>query len=303
MIVAFHFLFFFLVQRIVADDAPNDEFDRLDPKAPKFFAVDIDGTLYTDEGPGMARNVVAFGKAFSRGYNVFLATGRSPRSARNILGENFFLSTGYSGYPGVYLDGALVYDKDGQIIRDDPLKPQFVEKFAKLTAEDCRKYTPIFVTSDIIFTVCPLLKEEACLYESYSDISGIMEVPVESLKYYNIYKIFCMNGVDALNAINATNEDCHMASTSAGLTQILSPTADKAAGVKALLGYFGTDFSNCGCAGDGLNDVELMKAANFSYAVGNAMPAAKSAAKYRVTHTNHTGGVAKILNEVYGIVV
>lgn len=52
--------------------------------------------------------------------------------------------------------------------------------------------------------------------------------------------------------------------------------------------------------GDGENDVEMLREAAYSVAMGNAMPAAVAAARYTTT-SNDEGGVGEFIEKVWNL--
>ena len=51
------------------------------------------------------------------------------------------------------------------------------------------------------------------------------------------------------------------------------------------------------CVGDYENDISMLKEADLSYAVGNALPRVKESA-VRITVTNNESALAKIISEL-----
>ncbi|GIX65423.1 HAD superfamily hydrolase, putative [Babesia caballi] len=301
MVAAYFLSFFLLALRLVAAGEPVVE-NAAGEGAPKYFAVDVDNTLAAGKESHMKRNTDAFRKAIEAGNRLFLATGRSPTSARYVLTDRFYKESGYNGYPGVYLDGSIVYDEDGNLIRDEHIKPDFVEELGKVVSSKCAKYLPVFVTEDKVFTICNLLPGVGVVYKKFLGVRELHATSLEDLRNYHIYNIIFRNGDEALQKANATAEDYRALPAQLGFTQIMSPRSNKADGIRVLLEHFGSNFSDCGCVGDSLNDVEMMNAVRLSYAVGNATADAKKAAKKSVATVCDKGAFAEVMKEVYGIV-
>lgn len=64
---------------------------------------------------------------------------------------------------------------------------------------------------------------------------------------------------------------------------------NKATGLKYFLNYFDTEPQKLIAFGDGQNDIEMLQLAGFSYAMANAKPELKKAAKYRAPDHNKNG--------------
>lgn len=73
--------------------------------------------------------------------------------------------------------------------------------------------------------------------------------------------------------------------------------ANKGRAIKALQKRFNIGFDETMVFGDYMNDLEMMKEAYFSYAVENAHPEIKEAARF-ITTSNDEDGVVKVLEEL-----
>lgn len=71
---------------------------------------------------------------------------------------------------------------------------------------------------------------------------------------------------------------------------IMAPGASKGVAVRAMQKRFGVKPEECAAFGDYLNDLELLGAVEYSFAMANAHPAVKAVARYE-TASNEEGGV------------
>ena len=60
-------------------------------------------------------------------------------------------------------------------------------------------------------------------------------------------------------------------------------------GAQRILDHDHTTFENCAAIGDSMNDVELIEAAGFGVAMGNAMPNVQARADYVTADVDHDG--------------
>lgn len=74
----------------------------------------------------------------------------------------------------------------------------------------------------------------------------------------------------------------------------------KATGIYDVAAYYGADISHCVAMGDSLNDVDMLKAAGISVAMGNAVQEVKDMCSI-VTADAADGGVAEGLYKITGI--
>ena len=63
----------------------------------------------------------------------------------------------------------------------------------------------------------------------------------------------------------------------------------KVKGAQRILDHYHTTFENCAAIGDSMNDVELIEAAGFGVAMGNAMPNVQARADYVTADVDHDG--------------
>jgi HAD superfamily hydrolase (TIGR01484 family) len=97
---------------------------------------------------------------------------------------------------------------------------------------------------------------------------------------------------------NAVNMNLIRNITGSGCAlDVLPKGVSKWSALESLIGSLGIGKSEVGAIGDDENDIEMLKNAGMSYAMGNARPEVKSAAK-RVTGSHENDGVALALREV-----
>ncbi len=78
---------------------------------------------------------------------------------------------------------------------------------------------------------------------------------------------------------------------------VMSNRVNKGIGLSILMDRFNISSEECMAFGDLLNDVEMLQTAGISFAMGNASPEAKAAARFQ-TDTNDRDGVMKILRNI-----
>ena len=83
------------------------------------------------------------------------------------------------------------------------------------------------------------------------------------------------------------------------ILEINSAFTNKALAMQYIADYYGIPYSRCYCFGDSENDKQILKFVENSYAVKNAEPIAKQAAKNIIKWTNNQDAVAKTLNNIF----
>ena len=81
---------------------------------------------------------------------------------------------------------------------------------------------------------------------------------------------------------------------------VLSPTANKGRAVRRLQEELGVTPDQTMVFGDFLNDLEMMDAATYSFAMANAHPLLKERANW-VAPTNNANGVVRTIRTVLGL--
>ena len=98
-------------------------------------------------------------------------------------------------------------------------------------------------------------------------------------------------------ALKKLHGPVHVALSSNYWVDIMNPGMNKGVAVKKLQALLGIPPEQCAAFGDYLNDLEMLRAVKYSYAMENAHPALFEAAAYRAG-ANTTHGVTKKLREL-----
>ncbi|CDJ34096.1 LOW QUALITY PROTEIN: uncharacterized protein EMH_0059800 [Eimeria mitis] len=101
-------------------DVQKTQFPQRD-RPIRLIVVDVDGTLTTNDGIFSTKNIEGFKRAKELGIEVAFATGKDPKATEDALGYDTLEAIGYFGFPGVFVNGAYVVDRQGDIIADGPL--------------------------------------------------------------------------------------------------------------------------------------------------------------------------------------
>lgn len=81
-----------------------------------------------------------------------------------------------------------------------------------------------------------------------------------------------------------------------GAVDLIKPGLHKAWGLKQLMNYLELDASNLMAFGDDLNDIEMLKLADYAYAMENAKPKVKDAASF-IAPNNNESGVLQVIEK------
>lgn len=256
---------------------------------PKLIASDVDGTLLRSDqrlSPAVKAAVLSAAEA---GVPIILATGK----ARGPWTKKVLPEIGLP-MPGVYLQGCLIYDKDGDLI------------FSRELDDDiCRDLITFAATQGLTLTAyCGerILTEKT---DEHSDRLLFYEEPTpegvgpltEILGKVPVQKMILMAPqprIDEIRPAVAKLMEGRATLTTAlsGMLEILPLGASKGDGVRQLLDILGVAPSDVMAIGDGENDVEMLAMVGLGVAMGNAGPHAREAADV-VVASNDEDGVAE----------
>uniref|UniRef100_A0A3B0N2A8 Haloacid dehalogenase-like family hydrolase, putative n=1 Tax=Theileria annulata TaxID=5874 RepID=A0A3B0N2A8_THEAN len=260
----------------------------------KYLGVDIDGTFYVEDPEKFKNNVEAFKNLKQNNIVPFFCTGRVLSSAMKVVGDNFQGETGYNGYPGVYANGALVYDSDGNIISHSDFSEEFLRKFVQYIIENNLDDITIFKGADKFYIIKDL-REDFKNYPKSKNIDNLKLITPEEIVKQKILAILL--SIDANIDDLPSKFSCEICTNDKSY-HLSSQNITKAYGVKRLLDYLGVSPDQCSFIGDGENDIEVLKYCKLSYAVGNANNEVKMAAKIVLNENYDQGAFEKAVQLV-----
>ncbi|MDK2820453.1 MAG: hypothetical protein PWP31_418 [Clostridia bacterium] len=255
-------------------------------------ALDLDGTLLTDEIVIDKKAKEAIRKVREKGINVTLATGRMFSSA-----QSFAVELGIE-LPMIVYHGAQVrHPITGEV---------FFERGLPLSLAECiirhiRHYGYAYnVYLDDKLYVENIKKENI----EYVERTGVKLYKVDDMLDFlkkGPLKIVALQEGDKLDLLEEdikrdVGDKVYITRSLPFYLETLNREANKARGLKALAEMEGFKAEEIMVFGDSYNDIEMFKYAGISIAMGNAPETVKAYADY-VTGTNNEGGVAKALEK------
>lgn len=279
----------------------------------KLIASDMDGTLLNAKMLISKENADAIRYANSKGIEFMVATGRNRQEAVSAL-EEAGLSCSM-----INLNGALIYDKDGDLRFTMPITP-----------EDTNMILDYFDAHQIYYEVCTnkgIYSESQA--QRIENFASMLANTLEHLTYKmaiamasSNLKLLAINYVDSIReelkqpdiqvlkiicftsegreslgkAVRTIDEAADVAVTSSGPfnIEINHKQAQKGIAVGYVAKKMGIELDEVMTIGDSLNDVSMIRSAGVSFAMGNAALELKEYAKY-TTDTNLENGVAKAI--------
>lgn len=262
-------------------------------------ALDIDGTLLNSELKLTEGNREAVHRAHREGKHVVLSTGRCLAELRQIL----------EALPEIrYLvceNGSCVYD----------VKHERAVHVAPVPAEE-------------ILYILDLMKDEDVVLQAFHDNVAYFNQPngdwTCDFSMGNYREIFDRTAiwderlfdtfarrpfqVEKLNLYfrdAQTQQRIHavlaqrnlkLADSIGHMIEVVSAEADKGIGLEMLCRHIGVPVEETIAVGDSMNDIEVLKTAGLSAAMGNACPEARDAADIVTDDCDHDG-VARVIRE------
>ncbi|XP_043710766.1 endoribonuclease YBEY, chloroplastic-like isoform X2 [Telopea speciosissima] len=267
---------------------------------PKFSYIfcDVDGTLLNNRSQVSPTTAKALKEAVSRGVKVVIATGKTRAAVTHALkmvdlaGKDGIISE-FS--PGVFLQGLLVYGRQGQEIFRGNLDPNLCREAFLYSWE--QKVPLIAFSQDRCLTLFdhPLVD---CLHTVYHEPKAEVMPSVEHLlTAAEIQKLIFLDTAEGV-AMNlrpywseATKGHGHVVQAMPDMLEIVPPGTSKGSGVRMLLDHLGVTTKEVMAIGDGENDVEMLELASLGVALSNGSEKAKSVANV-IGCSNDEDGVA-----------
>ena len=268
----------------------------------KALFFDLDGTLL-DSGKKIPPSAVeALLQARARGVKVFVCTGRSLR-VEKMLGWTTEMQL-FDG--GVYCNGACICL--GGETKYVCIEPEAV----RAVLDEVSRHEGVHVSlngegADHAFNFVPPDSMMGPWGMKPEDIHPLDDAAINHCTKMLIFYKELVNSTRKLpeelypRLVECCGDLATMYLTDQGATiQVVSRESSKRVGIEKVRKALGLAADEIAVFGDDLNDLEMIEAYPVSVAMGNAVEAVKSAAKY-VTLDNNMGGIAYALKEILHI--
>ncbi|MFD7864048.1 HAD hydrolase family protein [Streptomyces sp. NPDC059783] len=268
------------------------------PAAPRLIATDLDGTLLRDDKTVSERTVAALAAAEEAGIEVFFVTGRPARwmdvVSDHVHGHGLAICANGAAVADLHDGGRLlkVRDLERAIALDvvhtlraaAPGTAFAVELATGIHYEPA--YPPFHLDPGATIAIAETLLHEA--------VAGA-GAPV--LKLLAHHGALAPDDFLALADGVAGDRASFTRSSPTALLEVSGPGVSKASTLELCCAERGISSAEVVAFGDMPNDVEMLRWAGSSYAMGNAHPAALAAASGR-TATNNEDGVALVIERI-----
>ena len=258
----------------------------------RLIALDIDGTLLNSNLEVTPGNRAAIRRAAEAGKHVALSTGRCLSEIRDVVED--IPEIRYM----VCENGSCVYDrKYDHTIQVVPVPPEEVRNILEIAKRE-RVVIQIFHENQSYFNQRSEDFADRCHVGVYRDT--FRRTAVFDEKLFDNYGARPFR-IEKMNLYFETAEDrariqamlaprpLKLAVSFGCMLEIVAERADKGWGLRELCGHLNVPVSAAIAVGDSMNDVEILRAAGFSAAMGNACPEAKEAAHIVAPDCDHDG--------------
>jgi HAD superfamily hydrolase (TIGR01484 family) len=237
----------------------------------KLIALDMDGTLLTEDKTVSKENRAAIEAAERAGVKVMFATGRG---IQNV--ESYVLDLQMES-PIVTVNGSEVWAAPGKLHSRQLLDPALVNELHALAV----KYDTWFWA----YAVGEIFNKDRWI--EHIDA-------MQWLKFGYYYEeaaslLAIREKLEAWNTLELTNSHPFN-------IEVNPKGINKASGIRQVCELLGIDMSQVIAMGDSLNDVSMIREAGLGVAMGNAQDEVKQLADV-ITVTNEEHGVARIIEQ------
>ncbi|KAJ7965915.1 haloacid dehalogenase-like hydrolase family protein [Quillaja saponaria] len=270
---------------------------------PKFSYIfcDMDGTLLNSQGQISSTTAKALREASLRGVKIVIATGKTRPAVISAL--KMVDLAGKDGIaselsPGVFVQGLLVYGRQGREIFRRNLDPDICREACVYSSEN--KVPIIAFSEDRCLTLFdhPLVDSVHTIYhEPKAEIVPSVEHLLASVDIQKMIFVDTAEGVaNTLRPYwsDATRNRANVVQAVPDMLEIVPPGTSKGSGVKMLLDHLGITAKEIMAIGDGENDVEMLELASLGVALSNGSNKAKSVANV-IGSSNDEDGVAEAI--------
>ena len=238
----------------------------------RLLITDMDGTLLNEKHLVSPENSRAL-RRFTEGGGLFtLATGRMEKTVKPYL-ENLPVNV-----PGIIYNGAAIYDfYESRVLWHNCLPDSITEVSQGILDRFPDIGFEVLHGGDIYFITKNEETERHSIREGFdSIISTLDKVPKPWYKVLMAWKPDNLAVVEAW--LKETGGDFHAVYSEPQFLELLNSSASKGHALKQLLSMQGLQGLKVTAMGDNMNDLEMLKEADFGIATGNAHESLREAA-------------------------
>lgn len=246
--------------------------------------LDIDGTLLNSNNE-ISKDTFNDIKFFSNMNRIVLTSARKPSSVHSIY-EQLRLNEKII----ICYNGALILNNN-EIISEHPLSTNQVSSIYKIAKKLDISINIYSYDSWYVENIDTFIEYEA---EIISEQPIFLSVTPEDLLIHKILLIAPEKKLTYVQKYLYNMKDILTVHSKKNYLEITNSKGTKKCALDFLIGYLSIDAKDTLAIGDGLNDIDLLKAAGIGVAMGNAPEKVKKAADF-ITCSNNKNGVGYAL--------
>ena len=256
-------------------------------------ALDIDGTIRSEQYPLSERTRRAIDRAMEAGAVVTLATGRTYQSALIATGDLNLIS------PIASCQGAKITDPiTEEVLWHRPLTPDMVREALDALAPWGLKVLAFH--NDQVYTsqTMPRIESHGQQAQVRIEVDGdVKEIPADELT-----RLVATGSHDDIRRLEEElkerfDSELYVTRSLPHYCEILHPEGGKDKALAWLCDHFNTNRESVVAFGNGYNDPQMLRWAGLGVAIGGAVPQALAAAD-RIAPPIEQDGAAQVLEEL-----
>lgn len=258
----------------------------------KLMAVDLDGTLLTDNLEVASETIEAVRKAYDAGTIVTIATGRMLASAKQFA-EQLGIDV-----PIITYQGAVIQDlRTQKALYERLISPEISTKIIEF-AQEKGLHLQVY-QDDLLYGAVE--NDILVNYAKHTKVPYFVEPDLFKLAEKGLTKAIFVDEPHVLVPLEEELKDflgttTHVTKSTTRFLEMTHPEANKGQALRHLAKILGIDESETIGIGDNHNDKELISVAGLGVAMENAVEDLKNIADY-VTLSNNDEGVKHVIEK------
>lgn len=266
---------------------------------PNLLFSDIDGTLIRSDGIISDRVRHLLQEMSKKGHGLILTSGRPLPSMQKVLD---YIDIPFPHSYIIANNGALIYDCNRkEAIFEATLSFEMIDRLQTI-AEEMQFHIQTYTEDSI---VCRKETEEVKCYASRIKMPILLSDRLSAALTKQPYKMLALSlkGSEALMPLKHRIERDYgdrltLMFSQDGYLEILSKSASKGNALRFLCDHLSIPVSHTFAAGDSENDITMLQAAAFSYAMQNSNETVKSSAVFVTALDHEHDGIAEVLKKI-----
>jgi len=234
---------------------------------------DLDGTLLDNNKNISKENLEAINYFTENGGKFTVATGRV------IEATEEYLSKIEINFPIIVYNGGVIYDYNNKKILSEKFLDHQQKQITNKIKEDYDNIGIEIYANRKLYVI----KDSGHSYRSATQMLDIIYDIKEDISSMDWHKILIVGNIEVIDYIEKTFEDKYkIKGTRSGRTsyELLPVNESKGQALKSIIEMYNLDPNKVICAGDNMNDVELLQEAAFSFCPKNGSEELKKYADF-----------------------